>query len=395
MLIGSVKTNFGHLESAAGVAAVMKVLLAMRHGVIPTHRNFADPTPAVDWQRLPLRVTSAATDWPAAKDRAPLAGVNGFGWSGTNAHVVLEGYGTPAGAGGGFAGGRLTGRARPVDASLPRHAPQPDAAPPAPRAARLLPLSGRTEEAVRELAGRYLAWLDDRGEELETSGAAADAPLSDMAWTAASGRSHMACRAGVVFRDAASLRAGLRAVADGSHAPATAAAARVAFVYTGQGSQWPGMGRSLYEGEPVFREVLERCEAVIVQERGASLLDVLFGGADAGGDLYDAAWGQPAIYALECALTALWASVGVRPGVVIGHSLGGVCGGAGGGGVRPGRRPALRRAARRPAAGRTGVRRHGGGVRAAGSGWRQPFATTTPRRTARSWALPWTTARTR
>ena len=323
LLIGSVKTNFGHLESAAGVAAVMKVLLAMRHGVIPKHRNFRNPTPAVDWQRLPLQVTATATDWPPAPDRAPLAGVNGFGWSGTNAHVVVEGYGTPEGVSGGFAGKRLTGRPLQVAVSLPETVAGPLTAQELPtRAARLLPLSGKTHAALRELAGRYLSWLGERGVDLASANSAADALLSDMAWTAGIGRSQLPHRAGIVFKDAESLRNGLQAVADGDRDPAPGAATKVAFVYTGQGSQWVGMGKMLYEREPVFRAVLDRCEAVMAAERGASLLDVMFGSDAAAGDLYNTVWAQPAVYAFECALTALWRSVGVEPGVVIGHSLG-------------------------------------------------------------------------
>ena len=216
LLIGSVKTNFGHLESAAGVAAVMKVLLAMRHGVIPKHRNFQDPTPAVDWQQLPLQVTATATDWPLVPDRAPLAGVNGFGWSGTNAHVVVEGYGAPERVSAGFKGKQLTGRPLQVAVALPEARSDPAAAK-AP-AARLLPLSGKTDEALRALAGRYLAWLDERAADLASANSAGDALLSDTAWTASIGRSHFAHRAGIVFKDAESLRTGLQAVVDGATA---------------------------------------------------------------------------------------------------------------------------------------------------------------------------------
>ena len=98
LLIGSVKTNIGHLESAAGVAGIIKTVLAMNRGVIPRHLHFRNPNPEMDWERLPLRVTSASTPWPALAGRLPLAGVSGFGWSGTNAHVVLEGYASPGGA---------------------------------------------------------------------------------------------------------------------------------------------------------------------------------------------------------------------------------------------------------------------------------------------------------
>ena len=317
LLIGSVKTNFGHLEPAAGVAAVMKVLLSMNKGIIPKHLNFDNPTPAVDWDRLPLQVTAAATEWPQIDDRAPLAGVSGFGWSGTNAHIVIEGYRSPQGE------NWPAGSSKQIAVSLPDTIADAAAdttdATPSPRDKRLLPLSGKTDNALRELAGRYLAWLDDNSQELVT----ADSPfLSDMAFTAGAGRSMFAQRAGVAFKDTDSLRAGLQAVADGEIGASTKTASKVAFVYTGQGSQWLGMGRTLYESEPVVRAVLDRCERVMQEERGTSLLDVMFGSDDAQGDLDDTAWTQPAVYALECALTALWRSIGVSPSVAIGHSLG-------------------------------------------------------------------------
>ena len=144
-----------------------------------------------------------------------------------------------------------------------------------------------------------------------------------MAWTAGVGRSHFDHRAGVVFEDAGALREGLKALAESGEDAGPAAANKVAFVYTGQGSQWAGMGRTLYDTEPVARAVLDRCESVFREERGASLLDVMFGRAgERTGDLGDTAWEQPALYALECALTALWASVGIRPAAVLGHSVG-------------------------------------------------------------------------
>ncbi len=316
LLIGSVKTNVGHLESAAGVAALVKVVLSMQRGTIPRHLNFQEPNPEMDWSRLPLRVTSEPTDWPRRPDRPPLAGISGFGWSGTNAHVVVEGYAAPA------ATGPMRWPAGPSRTIALRQAAE--AAAPAgleARRTRLLPLSGKTEEAVRELAGRYLGWVDGHAGELSSGSGAGDLLLSDMAWTAAVGRSHFGHRKGVPFRDADSLREGLRELAedDGAARPAAEAPVRVAFAYTGQASQWAGMGRDLYETEPVARAVLDRCDAVLREERGESLLDVMFGRA---GDLDDAAWTQPAIYALECALTALWGSLGIRPDVVVGHSLG-------------------------------------------------------------------------
>ena len=323
LLIGSVKTNFGHLEPAAGVAGMMKVLLAMNRGIIPKHLNFRDPTPAVDWRQLPLRVTSTATEWPLLSDRAPLAGVSGFGWSGTNAHIVVEGYGTPSRASNELRDMKWpAGSPKHVTISVPKASSEGATEAPAARATRLLPLSGKTDNALRELAERYLAWLDERSMALEPTDSAASPFLSDMAWTAGVGRSQFSHRAGVAFRDAESLRAGLKAVAEGDRGAEAAATTKVAFVYTGQGGQWMGMGKPLYEQEPVVRAVLDRCERLILEERGTSLLDVMFGRGEATGDLNDAAWAQPAVYALGCALTALWRSIGVEPSVVIGHSLG-------------------------------------------------------------------------
>ncbi len=357
LLIGSVKTNIGHLESAAGVAGLIKTVLAMNRGVIPKHLHFRNPNPEMDWERLPLQVTSTPTPWPADGGRPPLAGVSGFGWSGTNAHVVLEGYTAPDGAaprvdGGGWIAGAAQAVAvvLPVSVAAPRPgdalAPQARDAP-APRAKRLLPLSGKTDAALRDMAARYIEWLDERGEALAAGGAAADALLADMAWSAAIGRSHFGCRAGVVFADAGSLRAGLRAIAGMDEQAASRKAGTVAFVYTGQASQWPGMGAALYASEPVVRAVLDRCDAVLAEERGASLLDVMFGRPGAAGDLDDPQWKQPAIYALECALAALWASLGIRPDVVLGHSLGEIAAAhtAGVFGLEDGLRVAARRGA--------------------------------------------------
>ena len=318
LLIGSVKTNIGHLEPAAGVAGIMKALLAMNKGIIPKHLNFSSPTPAVDWDNLRLQVTDTATRWPQVDRRAPLAGVSSFGWSGTNAHVVIEGYRPVKDV---SAAHWPAGSVKHIAAALPEVTADTAEDMPLARAKRLMPLSGKTDNALRELAQRYLAWLDEKSADLVSANSADSPFLSDMAWTAGAGRSHFDHRAGVAFRDAESLRAGLRAVVEDG-GMATEAATKVAFVYTGQGSQWFGMGKTLYEREPVFRAILDRCEQVILEERGASLLDVMFGAENAAGDLNDTAWTQPAVYALECALTALWRSIGVKPGVVIGHSLG-------------------------------------------------------------------------
>ncbi len=343
LLMGSVKTNIGHLESAAGVAGLIKAALVVKRGVIPKHLHFHTPNTSIDWKNMPLKVTSSMMEWPDRDGRPRIAGVNCFGISGTNAHLVVEEYRgadgrpdrglTPVGAPRAAAESLSAGVADlAVGEAVAETVAEPSVAPSvAPRGARLLPLSGKSEDALRELAARYLAWLDERDGELAGKGgaeglsgeeSAADPMLSDMAWTAGVGRSHFGYRTGVVFDDAGSLRERLREMAGSPGVRAGGSPASVAFAYTGQGSQWVGMGAALHASEPVARAVLDRCEAVFREVRGTSLLDVMFGRAGADGDLGDTAWEQPALYALECALTALWASVGVRPVAVVGHSVG-------------------------------------------------------------------------
>ena len=325
LLMGSVKTNIGHLAAGAGAAGLIKVLLSMRQGVIPRHLNFENPNPEIDWDRLPVRVTTTETDWPRASGRPPLAGVSSFGFSGTNSHVVVGGYGEPQDAP--VEGGTRwpAGAATPVLPSFPGPLSGPAGAAEGliARDLRILPLSGKSPGALRDLAAHYLAWLDEGAAGRATGEPAEEeASLADLAWTAGVGRSHFAFRAGLAFRDAASLRTGLRALASAEEGSAARAPAKVAFAYTGQASQWTGMGLDLYEREPVVRAVLDRCDALLRSELGGSLLDVMFGRAGSAADLDEPKWKQPAIYALECALAALWSSVGIRPDVVIGHSLG-------------------------------------------------------------------------
>ena len=318
LLIGSVKTNIGHLESAAGVAGLIKVVLAMHHRRIPKHLHFRDPNPHLDWDRLPVRVASEATDWPGRPDRPPRAGVSAFGISGTNAHVIVEGYGTPNDVSAG-----PQGTPRPVAISLPDAAGRLSLTNDglAARKRRLLPLSGKSRASLRALAKRYLAWLDEREPAL-----ACDPVLSDMAWTASVGRSHFDHRAAVVFEDSESLRDALRALVAADDETEPRMPGKVAFAYAGHGNGWIGMGEPLYASEPVVRAVLDRCEEVIGEARGLSLLDVMFGRSGSG-DLGDPQWERPALYALECALTALWSSVGMQPGIALGHQAGALAAG--------------------------------------------------------------------
>ena len=320
LLVGSVKTNIGHLEAAAGVAGLIKAALVVHRGVIPKHLHFHDPNPSLDWERLPVRVITDPLAWPYGDDEPRRAGVNSFGISGTNAHIVLEQYRAPHAAP--ESGLQPVGPAQTVTAALPETVPEPAEQSFAQRPVRLLPLSAKSVPALQELSTHYLSWLNEQEAGLQSPETAGEL-LSNLAWTASVGRSHFDHRAGLVFNDANTLSKQLQdVVQSGANTPVRGRAIKVAFAYTGQGSQWAGMGRTLYECEPVARAILDRCESVFVGQRGTSLLDVMFNLPGATGSLEDTAWEQPALYALECALTALWSSLGVRPDIVFGHSIG-------------------------------------------------------------------------
>ena len=322
LLVGSVKSNIGHIESAAGIAAFIKTVLSMNKGVIPESLHLETPNPNFEWDRMPVRVTSDRTAWPTNSARPPLAGVNAFGLSGTNAHVLVEGYSAPSADRAETSGtGSPTGAPQPIPVSSPEQADDVSISDEAPteRTVRLLPLSGKSEGALHESAKRYLSWLD--GEE----GSASDATLSDLAWTASVGRSHFPHRAGLVFSDAEQLRRQLRTLVstdESGNEETPREATKVAFAYTGSERTWVGMGEALYRSEPVVRAVLERCDELIRQERGVSLLDVMFGRSSIEHDLNDPAWAEPATYVLQCALTAQWASIGIRPSVVVAQGSG-------------------------------------------------------------------------
>jgi myxalamid-type polyketide synthase MxaB len=282
LLIGSVKSNVGHLEWAAGVCGLIKVILSMRHGRIPASLHFKNPNPHLDWGSLPLCVVTEPTPWPEGRR---IAGVSSFGFGGSNAHVVLEE--PPA-----------VTRETPVDRPL-----------------HVCALSARTPEALRVLAGRYAEWLDG----------AEPGVLADVCHTASTGRSAFERRLAAVVDSAGTLRQRLGEAAAGA-TPAGVVSGRVssdrlriAMLFTGQGSQYPGMGRQLFETQPTFRHTLERCDELL---RG-TLLEVLYPPEQTGDNRIDqTVHTQPALFALEYALAELWQSWGVRPQGVIGHSVG-------------------------------------------------------------------------
>lgn len=286
--IGSVKTNIGHLEPAAGIAGLIKVVLALHHGEIPAQLHFTTLNPHIDPTDSPLEVAREHRDWPRGA-RARVAGVSSFGFGGTNAHVVLAG----------------------APADPPAH-PEPTGAP---RGRYLYPLSAHTEKALRELAARHAHHL-----------VCSDEPLSDLCATVSTGRDEHPYRLAVTGADREELRAALAGFAAGEPPSERCAAGRAAsgvltaFLFTGQGSQRPSMAAELYRNEPVFRETYDRCADTLTPHLEHDLRDVVFG--ERSGLLDQTAYAQPALFVTEFALAELWRSWGVRPTHLLGHSIG-------------------------------------------------------------------------
>jgi acyl transferase domain-containing protein/acyl-CoA synthetase (AMP-forming)/AMP-acid ligase II/acyl carrier protein len=286
--VGSIKTNLGHLEPAAGIAGLIKVVLALGRREIPPHLHFEHPSPHIPWHRLPVVVPRLIEPWPEGPSGRRLAGVSSFGFGGTNAHVLVE---------------EAPARPRLESAPVPE------------RPLHVLPLSARSESALRDLAGRYSVLLATGG-----------LPLEDVAHSAATSRSHLAHRLAVVAADGAQAADRLRAFVAGQpvaglevgrSTPSPGPA--VAFLFTGQGAQRLGMGRELYEREPSFRATLQECEELLSGALPRPLLEVMLHDEAALGETLFA---QPALFALELALARLWQAWGVRPAAVLGHSVG-------------------------------------------------------------------------
>ena len=321
LLLGTVKTNIGHLEAAAGIAGLIKVMLSMRRGKIPKHLHCDNPNPHTEWEEYPVRVTTEAMDWPLVPERPPRAGVSAFAISGTNAHVVVEGIRASLDV-------ASTDFELSYPAGPPKKIPAPMIEPVqelpktenmVSRQQRLLPLSGKTPGALRELAMRYLSWLDNNAAEIALGTSAAESFLSNMAWTASMGRSHFAIRAGIIFEDASSLRDKLNTLAESDANLATPAVTKVAFAYPAEEDYCAGMGEEFYQCEPAVRAVLDYCEKTIRTEHNTSLLDIMFGHTEG---LATPEWSYPVLYAFQCALSALWSSIGIRPDVVVSSGSG-------------------------------------------------------------------------
>ena len=290
LAIGSIKTNIGHLEAAAGVAGLLKVVLALRKKQIPPHLHLKQKNPYIDWDHLPIVVPTNLTPWEPINGRR-IAGLSSFGFSGTNAHMILE------------------------EPPEPKKKPQGVTE----RPIHLLALSAKSRAALDQLAQEAAGCLES-----ETPDA-----LADICFTANAGRSHFPHRVAILGENAGEVRNGLLAFV--CRKPTANAIAGevidprlpvIAFLFTGQGSQYIGMGRQLYETSPAFKRTMDRCNEILGPYLKTPLLSVLYPQSDQISPLDNTAYTQPALFAFEYALTELWRSWGIRPSFVMGHSVG-------------------------------------------------------------------------
>jgi len=287
--IGSVKSNIGHVEHAAGVAGLIKAVMALKHRKLPPTINVTRPNPRIDFARTPFHLSTKLADWDPGAAGIRRAGVSSMGMGGTNAHVLLE-----------------------------------EAPPPPPRTAGVqrgayvISLSGKSQEAVIELAGKTADVVRSPAHE-----------LVDVCHSTNVGRAQLEHRVSVVAATREGLAEGLAAFARGETTPkvfsgkAPQSRPKVAFLFAGQGAQYASMGRALYDAEPVFRDAIDRCERALGDSLDTKLTDVLYRSAQYRID--NTAYAQPTLFAIEYALAELWRSWGVEPSAMLGHSIGEYC----------------------------------------------------------------------
>ncbi|MCI0398013.1 MAG: type I polyketide synthase [Chloroflexi bacterium] len=290
-VLSAVKSNIGHLEAAAGVAGLIKVVLSLQHRAIPPVVHFRELNPNITLDGTPFVIAKTLHSWPESSDGA-YAGVSGFSFSGSNVHVVLGAPPEPQ--------PKVAGVERPL---------------------HILTLSAKSVSALQALTRRYVGHLADP----------AAGMVADVCYTVNAGRSHFNERLAIVGADIGDLRGQLAAAgaAEEANAPHIRRGhvdeterARVAFLFTGQGAQYPRMGQELYRTQPVFRDALDQCDELLRPHLARPLLSLLYPVDDNDQAIDETAYCQPALFAFEYALAALWGSWGIVPDVVMGHSVG-------------------------------------------------------------------------
>ncbi len=289
LLVGSVKSNIGHLESAAGVAGLIKVVQALRHEMLPPTLHVSQPNPEIDWAGLNLSPLRTSMPWPRGEKRR-LAGLSSFGASGSNAHMILE------------------------------EAPQRESRyPERDRSVHVLALSAKSETSLKALARTYKQFMEQVG----------DCSFADLCFSANTGRSHFKYRLAVTAGDGEQAQEQLASFLADRPAPGIFVSSeppitplRLAFLFSGQGGIYPNMGRELYEDHAGFRQSLHDCAEILQPLMDAPLLSVLYPDDRAADLLQQAVYAQSALFSLQYALATLWRSWGIEPAVVLGHSLG-------------------------------------------------------------------------
>ncbi|NEQ64745.1 MAG: SDR family NAD(P)-dependent oxidoreductase [Symploca sp. SIO2D2] len=306
LMIGSLKTNMGHLEAAAGIAGLIKVVLQLRHQEIFPHLHLKEPNSYINWDELPISIPTQPIPWSVDSQKR-IGGVSSFGFSGTNAHVVLEEAPELSRGERMEAGTRGRGDAESGAGE---------------RLLYLLTLSAKTEAALKESIARYQYYLEAHPE----------LKVGDVCYSANTGRSHFQHRLAIITSDQKELANKLAKISAGEEELGVFSGSllnnespKIAFLFTGQGSQYINMGRVLYETQPIFRETLEKCDRLLQPYLENSILEVIYpdNTQESNNSLIDqTAYTQPALFAIEYALAKLWESWGIRPDVVMGHSVG-------------------------------------------------------------------------
>ncbi|MBM7846592.1 type I polyketide synthase [Herpetosiphon giganteus] len=282
VLIGSVKTNIGHLEAAAGIAGLCKVLLSLSHQQIPASLHFNNPNPHIDWDTINVAVVHQQQTWQPI-DQRRIAMINSFGFSGTNVSLVVE------------------------------EAPPAVQAPLQPEALRLIPISGHTPTSLQAQFHNYLGFLNNHS----------DIAVGDLAYQLGTGRSHLAYRSTILATTVAEIQQQLQALSTTQQLPERIVEApMIAFLCAGQGPQYPQMGHTLYQEQPIFRAAIDHCAAIVAQWLPHSLQSVLFPSPETAALIDQTLYTPPAMFALEYALAQLWMDWKIQPHVLIGHSFG-------------------------------------------------------------------------
>ena len=291
-LVGSVKSNIGHLEAAAGIAGLIKTALSLKYRMIPPNLHFNNPNPDIPFDEMSIRVPTSLEGWPTTSRVPALAGVNSFGYGGTNVHVLLE---------------------------EPPPRAQPETIEPEEGQLFLVPISARSPGALEDIAKQYGAFLKD--EEQNVS-------LADFCHSVIFRRTHNHYRCTITADSRTSLLDSLQKLSQGEQDPRLSIGAtkspmdrQLVFVYTGMGPQWWGMGRELMKKSPLFRARMEECDAIFFKFSNWSVLEAL-AAPEESSTIGQTQVAQPANVFIQAGLTTLWESLGIRPDAVVGHSVG-------------------------------------------------------------------------